>query len=245
MLLAAAKGDELKGWKIVIGGAAFPTALAEAALARGLDVFAGYGMSETCPLLTVSHVTAAQDDVATRAKAGMPVPLVELRTVDGAMEDAPSGEVVVRAPWLTQGYLGDAEASARLWQGGWLHTGDIGQIGADGRLAITDRIKDVIKSGGEWVSSVALEDIILQHPAVAEVAVIGMPDPKWSERPLALVVAKGSCDAAAISAHVQGFADRGAICKLAVPTRVKFVNQLPRTSVGKLDKKAMRAKYLT
>src|SRR5262249_35174127 len=138
------------------------------------------------------------------------------------------------------------DASEQLWAGGYLHTGDIGNIDPEGYLKITDRIKDVIKSGGEWISSVALEDLILHHPAVAEVAVIGAPDPKWTERPLALIVLKHDCGPVTtdeIRAHVSGYVDRGAICKLAVPERVLFVDALERTSVGKLNKKAMREKY--
>jgi fatty-acyl-CoA synthase len=109
--------------------------------------------------------------------------MVDVRIVDEAMNELPhdgqsAGEIVVRAPWLTQGYLFDAPNSEKLWHGGWLHTGDIGVIDADGYLRITDRMKDVIKTGGEWISSLALEDLILRHPSVAEVAVIAVPDPK-------------------------------------------------------------------
>ena len=223
MLLDSPKDVNLAGWKIIIGGAALPTSLATAALARGIDVFAGYGMSETCPLLTVAHLKSplptADEEPALRTKAGIPVPLVTLRIVDEHMRDAErdgktTGEIVARAPWLTQGYLHNAGASEQLWAGGYLHTGDTGKIDADGYLQITDRIKDVIKSGGEWISSVAIEDIILQHPGVSEVAVIGMPDAKWGERPIALVVTKnhdiGKLSAADIQTHIQNYANKGA-----------------------------------
>ncbi len=251
-----AKDVDLAGWKIIIGGAALPTSLARAALARGIDVFAGYGMSETCPLLTVAHLKTplpmADEELALRTKAGIPVPLVTLRIVDEQMRDVErdgkmTGEIVARAPWLTQGYLHNAGASEQLWAGGYLHTGDTGKIDADGYLQITDRIKDVIKSGGEWISSVAIEDIILQHPSVSEVAVIAMPDAKWGERPLALVVLKkddiGKPSAADIQTHIQNYANRGVISKLAVPQQILFVKELERTSVGKLNKRAMREKY--
>jgi acyl-CoA synthetase (AMP-forming)/AMP-acid ligase II len=156
------------------------------------------------------------------------------------------GEVVVRTPWLTQGYLGETEKSEELWRGGWLHTGDVGVIDADGYLKIVDRIKDVVKTGGEWVSSLDLEDIILRVPGVAEVAVVGMPDERWGERPIALVVVKPApAEApteAAIRRHVDDYAQRGAISKYAVPDRVHFVDAIPKTSVGKLDKKVIRAK---
>ena len=160
-------------------------------------------------------------------------------------DGASQGEVVVRAPWLTQGYLDEPERSEELWRGGWLHTGDVGVIDADGYLKIVDRIKDVVKTGGEWVSSLDIEDLILRVPGVAETAVIGVPDDKWGERPVALVVLKAGGDAPtaeAIRAHVADCAKRGAVSKYAVPDRVYFVDAIPKTSVGKLDKKVIRAK---
>ena len=153
---------------------------------------------------------------------------------------------MARAPWLTQGYLNDPVNSEELWYGGYLHTKDIGTIDPEGYLLITDRIKDVVKSGGEWISSLAIEDIISQHEAVSEVAVIGIPDEKWGERPLALIVLKeestGTVTEQHIQIHVKSWADQGVISKWAVP-QVLFVEELEKTSVGKLDKKAMRQKY--
>ena len=253
MLLADKAGADvdLSGCKMIIGGAAFPKGLAAAALARGMDVFSGYGMSETCPILTIAHVRSALPDVdaeaAERIRTGYPIPLVDLRTVDGDMLDVSrdgkaTGEIVVRTPWLTQGYLHNPAASQDLWAGGYLHTGDIGAIDPRGMLTVTDRLKDVIKTGGEWVSSLELESIISQHAAVNEVAVIGVKDDKWGERPLAMVVLRAGQAATAedIKAHVQCFADEGHISKFAVPDRVLFVDSLARTSVGKLNKKARR-----
>jgi fatty-acyl-CoA synthase len=255
MLLSssAAKEVDLSAWKVVIGGAAFPKGLAAAAIARGIDVFTGYGMSETCPILTLAQVpeSVPADDgdlqAAFRIKTGFPIPLVDLRVVDSEMLDAPrdgrsSGEIVVRSPWLTMGYLNNPEASEALWEGGYLHTGDIGVIDAQGCLQVTDRLKDVIKTGGEWVSSLELESIISQHPAVNEVAVIGVKDDKWGERPLAMVVLRDGCRASAdeIKAHVLKFADDGHISRYAIPDQVRFVESLPRTSVGKMNKKGLR-----
>ena len=255
MLLAeAAKTNErLDGWKMIIGGSAMSAALCEAAMARGIDAFSGYGMSETCPLLTLAQLRPGDPDpLATRLKSGRPIPLVDLRTVDESMDDVPrdgksSGEIVVRAPWLTQGYLKQPEASEQLWRGGYLHTNDIGWIDQAGYLKITDRLKDVIKSGGEWVSSIDVEDLIARLAGVGEVAVIGVPDARWGERPIAIVVkrdkAEQPVDEAAIKAHVAGFAERGMISRYAVPDRVVFVAALDKTSVGKLDKKALRQRY--
>jgi fatty-acyl-CoA synthase len=253
----ASREVDLAGWKVVIGGSALPVPLARAAVERGIDLIGGYGMSETCPILTLSHLLPemrgwdVDASLPYRCKAGRAIPFVQLRIVDTDMNDvahdgATQGEVVVRTPWLTQGYLGEPERSEDLWRGGWLHTGDVGVIDGDGYLKIVDRIKDVVKTGGEWVSSLDIEDLILRVPGVAEAAVIGVPDDKWGERPVALVVAKAGHDAQlceqAIRDHVVAFAEQGTISKYAVPDRVYFVDAIPKTSVGKLDKKVIRAK---
>jgi len=259
MLSNPAAGEvDLSGWKVIIGGSALPKGLAKLAMDRGIDVFTGYGMSETCPILSLAQLkpsmTAldADQQIDYRTRAGLPVQLVDLRVVDEQMHDVPhdgqtSGEVVVRAPWLTQGYLNDPANSEQLWRGGYLHTSDIGTINPEGYLQITDRIKDVVKSGGEWISSLAIEDLISLYPGVSEVAVIGKPDEKWGERPLALIVLKGESAGQVterdIQAHVKAVVERGVISKWAVPD-VRFVDALERTSVGKLDKKVLRQKYV-
>lgn len=209
-------------------------------------------------MLTVAHLTSsvmalsADEQINFRTKSGISVPLVDLRVVDPNMNEVAHdgktiGEVVVRAPWLTQGYLKNPEASEQLWRGGYLHTGDIGHIDAQGYLQITDRIKDVIKTGGEWISSLELEDIISRHVAVSEVAVISVKDAKWGERPLALVVLKakyaGKISQDEIKSHLKHYVDQGVISLYAIPEKVVFVDALEKTSVGKLDKKAMRQKY--
>lgn len=249
----ASAAVDLRGLKMVIGGSALSTGLAQAALARGIDVFTGYGMSETCPIVTLAQLPPAlmasspEQQLEIRTRAGWPLPLVDLRIVDPAMDDVSrdggtTGEVVLRAPWLTQGYLKDAAGSETLWQGGYLHTGDVGRLDRWGQLEITDRIKDVIKTGGEWVSSIQIEDLISKHPAVGETAVIGVPDGKWGERPVALVVPSRGCsvDEGSIQAHLQTFSDQGLISKWAIPARVIVTETLDKTSVGKLDKKRIR-----
>jgi fatty-acyl-CoA synthase len=248
----------LAGLKMVIGGSALPKALAKQAMALGVDVFAGYGMSETGPLLTVAHlessdVTGDPDaEVEIRARAGRTCPLVELQIVDPDMNRLPhdgqsSGEIVVRAPWLTSGYFNNPDASEQLWADGYLHTNDIGVITPDGYLRVTDRLKDVIKTGGEWVSSLQLEDIIMHCPGVGECAVIGVKDARWGERPLALIVRDGKTNPPVsledVKAHVMAEADKGVISKFAVPQKILFVDALARTSVGKFDKKALRLQY--
>jgi len=252
----AIEGADLSRWKVIIGGGPLPRVLCRAALARGIDIWGGYGLSETGPFITSAHLPPEMTDLDEereldlRCRAGRPNPLVDLRIVDAAMHDLPhdgeaTGEIVLRAPWVTMGYLKDEPSSERLWAGGYLHTGDIGFIDELGYLQVSDRIKDVIKTGGEWISSLDLEDLIGQHPSVSEVAVIGVPDEKWGERPLALVVLKKGApdDDEALREFVLDRARQGAISKYAVPDRVLFVDELARTSVGKLDKRALRARY--
>jgi fatty-acyl-CoA synthase len=260
MLLSCPGSEDvdLAGFKMIIGGSALSKGLARAALARGIDVFTGYGMSETCPVLTIAQLSPAvlerdaEGQLEIRTRAGQPVPLVDLRIVDEEMREVARdgkavGEVVVRAPWLTQGYFGDRQNGEQLWRGGYLHTNDIANIDGDGYVGITDRIKDVIKSGGEWISSLEIEDILSQHPGVSEAAVIGMPDERWGERPVALMVPKpGWADQITedeIKAHVQEYADKGIVSKWAVPARVRWLPALDKTSVGKLDKKLLRQKH--
>jgi fatty-acyl-CoA synthase len=254
---AGGKQIDLAGWTVIIGGAALARSLARQALEKGIDVFTGYGMSETCPLLTLAqlepHMQAWDIDrqVEMRCKTGRPVEMVDLRIVDEAMRDVAHdgrspGEIVVRAPWLTQGYLKDPQNSEKLWEGSWLHTGDIAVIDEAGYLKITDRLKDVIKTGGEWICSLDIEDLIMSFPGVAEAAVIGVPDPKWTERPLAVVVTKPghqAFEADDLKAHLLEFAAKGIISRYAVPDRIVVVDALPKTSVGKLDKKALRERY--
>ncbi len=254
----SAKETDLSRWQVVIGGAALPTGLCKAALERGINIYSAYGMSETCPLLTTTKLKPGlldadlDEQAAIRCRTGLPGILVDLRIVDPDGRDVPhdgqaTGEVVVRTPWLTQGYLKEPEKSEELWAGGWLHTGDIGWVDPDGFLQITDRIKDVIKTGGEWLSSLELEDIISQHPAVSEAAVIGIPDEKWGERPLALVVLKeefkGKVEEEELKEFFVKFYEDGTIPKYGVPNRIVITDSILKTSVGKINKKDLRTLY--
>ena len=257
MLLSHPGGEsvDLSRWKVLIGGSAMSPALARAALERGVDVLTGYGMSETCPVLSIAHLHsddlkgAPATQASLRCKTGLPLPLVDLRIVDDGMLDVvhdseATGEVVVRAPWLTQGYLDAPQASSELWAGGYLHTQDIGNIDARGYVKITDRIKDVIKTAGEWTSSLQLEDVVMQHEAVGEVAVIGLPDEKWGERPLALVVLKPGFAGQVTEHSIRNFAahlvETTGISRHGVLLQVRFVEALSKTSVGKINKREMR-----
>lgn len=255
---AQASGVELRGWKIVVGGSALPQALARQALEMGVVCFAGYGLSETGPILTLAQLTASNnmedlvtDDALTDlCCAGCAIPLVDLQIVDEAMQpqahdEQSSGEIVVRAPWLTQGYLDNPEASEELWRGDYLHTQDIGVIDPNGCLRITDRLKDVIKVAGEWVSSLELENALSLVSGVKEIAVIGVPDKRWGERPLALlVVDKNLFNVSVAQEQLRLFIAREAISKHALLTQFKQVDAIAKTSVGKIDKKALRIEYI-
>jgi len=255
---SSAASIDFSKWKVVIGGSALPKALAAEALARGIDIFAGYGMSETCPVLAVSQLSSGDleksegDQIDLRVRAGIPSGMVHLRVIDGQGHDQPwddksAGEIVVRAPWLTQSYLKDHTNSEKLWAGGWLHTQDVAVRQADGAIRITDRLKDVIKVAGEWLSSLEIEDILALHPAVAEVAVVGKPDAQWGEVPLAIVVRKPGQEATdrQLIGHLKGYIEKGMVPREATLLKVAFSPDLNKTSVGKIDKQALRARFLS
>lgn len=249
---------DIRGWKVIIGGAALSRGLCTEAMRHGIDLYTGYGMSETCPLLSLAYIKphmlawTESEQIEIRCKTGLPAPGVEIEIVDMdgkrlAHDGQRAGEVVVRAPWLTQGYVKEEEKSEELWRNGWLHTGDIGVIDQEGYLKITDRLKDVIKTGGEWISSLELEDIISQHEAVNEVAVVGIADKKWGERPMAMVVLrnefKGKVSESDIQDFCMTFVERGVIPKYGVPSKIVLNMDIPKTSIGKISKKDIRAQY--
>lgn len=253
MATESIKTADLSNWHVLIGGSALTKGLCDAGAELGIRMYTGYGMSETCPLLSTTHLTPEDlelplaQQTTKRVKTGIAVPMVDLQIVDPEGRFLPhdgetKGEVVVRAPWLTQSYFKEPEKGRELWQGGWLHTGDVASMEPDHTLVIKDRIKDVIKTGGEWLSSLDLENLISQHPAVAGAAVVGVPDEKWGERPHALVVLKPGQQANLedIQNHLKQFVDTGDINKWAIPERIDFVDDIPKTSVGKINKKLIR-----
>ena len=259
MLLKEAqdRNANFNGLKMIIGGSRLTEGLAKAALTQGIEVYTGYGMSETAPLISLTDFSlnepelSEEEDIARRCMTGKPVLMVDAQVWDehnhpvGTGKDN-TGELVLRAPWLTQSYLKNEDAGAELWEHGYMHTQDIAYMRPDGTIKITDRLKDVIKSGGEWISSLEIETILSLHPAVADVAVIGIPDKQWGERPLALIVLKPNCQNTSsddIKALAEQAASKGMIPKYGVPSQFKFVEELPKTSVGKHDKKVMREIY--
>ncbi len=253
-----AKQADLSRWKVIIGGAKLPKGLARAAQDLGITVYTGYGMSETCPIISLAtpkpHMMDWDDDrrLDLICKTGLPVPLAEFEVVDADDRPMPhdgesTGEVVFRTPWLTRSYFKAPDKTAELWRNGWLHSGDVGHIDEEGYLQITDRIKDVIKTGGEWISSLDLENILSQHEAVMESAAIGVPDEKWGERPMMVVVIKpeqqGKVTEEDLKQYMKTAAEQGKLPRYAVPDRYLFVDHIPKTSVGKLNKKIMRETY--
>ena len=250
----ATQNIDLSKWKVVIGGSALPKTLAKAALERGVDVITGYGMSETCPILSTVYVSPKDMtnpdidfQVEARTRSGTPAIFVDIRLLDDEEKIAPKdgetiGEITTRSPWLTQGYFNEPEKSEELWRDGWLHTGDVATMREDNSLKITDRIKDVIKTGGEWVSSIDVENLIGQHDCVMEVAVIGIPDLKWGERPHAMIVLKEgkSMNHDDLKIFMQRFVDEQLITVWTIPSSVTFASAIPKTSVGKIDKKVIR-----
>jgi fatty-acyl-CoA synthase len=239
---------DLSSFRLVIcGGSAVPESLMRAFEERyGVTILQLWGMTETSPLGTVASVPrGVHGDEAWRyrSRAGRPVAGVELRTVDDRGEVQPwdgksVGEIEVRGPWVTGSYYG-VDASDKF-HGGWLRTGDVGFVDPRGYVQITDRSKDVIKSGGEWISSVELENAIMAHPEIVEAAVVGVPDEKWDERPLACVVRKkgSTVSAEQLRAYLE---DK--VAKWWLPERWVFVEEIPKTSVGKFDKKALRKQH--
>ena len=249
------EGEKLEGWKVVIGGSKLTKGLAMRAREKGVITYAGYGMSETCPILTIATLKPHLLDIPEEQKieysikTGIPIPLVYLRVVhedftDVKRDERDMGEIVVRAPWLTEGYLKDEEKTKELWANGWLHTGDIAVVDEEGYVTIVDRLKDVIKSGGEWISTLTLENLLSTHPKVKEVAVIGVPHEKWVERPLAVIVPEGEKPTEEeLRQYLMKFVEEVKITKWAIPDRFVFVDEIPKTSVGKIDKKVLKQKF--
>lgn len=257
MVISAADrtGTDLSGWMMVVGGSSLTPTLFEEGRRRGMEIVGAYGMSETAPILTVTRrapgsETGAAGEGHLLTRAGVPIPLVEARIVDEAMTPLPRdgrsrGELVVRAPWLTPCYVGDEEGSKALWRGGWLHTQDIATIDANGNVTICDRLKDVIKSGGEWIDSIQLEGIVANAEGVAEAAVVAVPDDHWGERPLAVIVATpgATVTLGMLNMPIEAAIKDGAITRYAKLDHFIAVSELPRTSVGKIDKKTLRARF--
>ena len=231
---------------IVSGGSAVPSSMIEAVRERwDVPVIQGWGMTETSPMCVLSHPPkdlSGETETYWRLKSGRPVPGIEVRVVDDEGQCLPQdgesvGELQLRGAWVTGAYLN--EGSDAFTEDGWLRTGDVGIVDERGYVQLTDRTKDVIKSGGEWISSVDLEDVLLKHDSVAEVAVIAVDDARWQERPLAIVRSKNQIDCDGLPSKLRAFLSTR-VAKFWVPEYWAFVEDIPKTSVGKIDKKLLR-----
>ncbi len=253
LLMQAKRGVEvLKKTKlrVVIGGAALNAGLAAKAESLGMSLVTGYGMSETGPILTLSNyntdILKADENTKKiyRRKTGIPVPMVELRVVSGdkdvLRDDREIGEIIVKSPWLTEGYINDPVKTEKLWKGGWLHTGDLATMDKFGYIKIVDRESDAVKSGGEFIPSMVLEDLISTVPGVGEVAVVKKNDEKWGERPVAFI--RGNASKESIIKTMQEYVDTGRIAKFWLPDDYIFIDEFEKTGTGKIDKKVLRNK---
>lgn len=240
----------MPGMRMTVGGSAVPESLIRGYAEHGMEVIQGWGMTETSPLCTLSRITGAHkelprdEQVRLSAKQGFLAPYVDLRIM-GEQGEAPwdgksAGEVQVRGPWITGGYYKMGAPSENFTEDGWLRTGDVGVMESNASLKLTDRAKDLIKSGGEWISSVDLENAIMGHAAVAEAAVIAIAHPKWDERPLAIIVLKPRA-----SATAEDIRDHLAtqFAKWQIPDGFVFTEAIPRTSTGKFLKTKLREDY--
>jgi fatty-acyl-CoA synthase len=250
-LIQSGKYDLSSVTRIACGGSAAPRGLIDAYDKLGLNIVHAWGMTEMSPLGTVSvplvELDAAERDTQLDFKAcqGMAVPGVEARVIDAdgkevAWDGKTMGELITRGPWVARTYYDDDRSAASFTDDGWFRTGDIVVMHPNGFIEIADRTKDVIKSGGEWISSVALENALMAHPKVQEAAVIGVPDERWSERPMACVVPRPEFKAAISAEELSEFLSQQ-FARWWLPERYLFLDELPKTSVGKFDKKAMRA----
>ncbi len=239
--------------QVVSGGSALPLAVLQAYRDRlGVEMTHAYGMTEAAPLISVNHrrswldALSAQEQLDLCAKQGVIAPGIEMRLVDengaeAAWDGEQRGELWFRGPWIAGEYVND-ERSSETFRDGWYHSGDIASIDGDGYIHIADRVKDMVKSGGEWISSVDLESAIMAHPDVLEAAVIAVPHPQWQERPLACVVVRAEASAPLTKEAVLDFvAPRFA--RWWLPDDVVFIDEIPKTSVGKFDKKALRERF--
>ncbi len=244
------KWQLVPGMRMTVGGSAVPASLIKAYAEFDLEIIQGWGMTETSPIATISRLDrntrngTPDERAAAVARQGLVVPFVDIRIMneegEAPWDGEAVGEVQVRGPWITGSYHNLPKSEESFTADGWLKTGDVGMIGKDGYLRLTDRAKDLIKSGGEWISSVDLENSIMGHPAVAEAAVIAVPHPKWDERPLAVVVLKPAQNASV--EEIREFL-LAKYAKWQVPDGIVFVDAIPRTSTGKFLKTKLRDTY--
>jgi len=250
--------EYLKNVQFLSGGSSVPRGLAERCIELGAEIITGWGMTETCPIAGIpflkSHMKDWSEDekLSFFLRTGWEAPFSEQRVVDEKGSDVAKdgktvGEIIYRSPWATPGYYKEPERSKELWRGGWLHTGDLATVDEEENVYIVDRAKDVVKSGGEWISTVTLEDLLSRQPQIKEAAVIGATHEKYDERPIALISPKeeykGKVSEGELREYMMKFVEEGKIAKWWIPDKFIFVDDIPKTSVGKYDKKVLRPKY--
>ena len=257
MAMLNAIEDEPERWdlgslrRLLVGGSAVPKSMIEGYQRHDLSIVQGWGMTETSPLASTSIVPPELDDASRdeqfeyRARQGVPATFVDIRARgdNGELipwDDQAMGELEVRGPWVAAAYFRGTGAE-KFTDDGWFQTGDVVKIDSRGSIRITDRAKDLVKSGGEWISSVDMENLLMGHPAVAEAAVIAVPDENWGERPLAVVVLKEGAEAAPddLRGHLSNH-----FAKWQLPERVEFIDEIPRTATGKFKKTALREQFV-
>jgi fatty-acyl-CoA synthase len=257
MAMLKAIEDEPERWdlsslrRLLVGGSAVPKSMIEGYQRHDLFIVQGWGMTETSPLASTSIVPPELDDASPdeqfeyRARQGIPAPFVDIRARgdDGELipwDDEAMGELEVRGPWVAAAYF-QGTGAEKFTDDGWFQTGDVVKIDFRGSIRITDRSKDLVKSGGEWISSVDMENLLMGHPSVAEAAVIAVPDEKWDERPMAVVVLKGGAEATPddLRNHLSSH-----FAKWQLPERVEFIDEIPRTATGKFKKTALREQFV-
>jgi len=238
---------------IICGGSAVPQSLIENLAARGINLVQAWGMTETSPLASLCKLRSfqlewpASEQFRIRARQGTVLPGVEFRVVDiESGQEVPwdnqtFGELQVRGPWIARAYYNDSASSAKFAEG-WLRTGDVAVVDEYGCLQLVDRTKDLVKSGGEWISSVELESLIMGHPKVLEACVVGVPHPRWAERPLACVVPRPDYVGQISKEEILDYL-RPQVARWWLPDEVLFIDAVPKTSVGKFDKKVLRKQY--
>jgi fatty-acyl-CoA synthase len=237
--------------RLLVGGSAVPKSMIEGYAQHDLHIVQGWGMTETSPLASTSTLPPELNDAPPeeqfeyRARQGTPGPFVDIRARgdDGELipwDDQAMGELEVRGPWVASAYFRGTGAE-KFTEDGWFQTGDVVRINPQGSIRITDRTKDLVKSGGEWISSVDMENLLMGHPAVAEAAVIAVPDERWDERPLAVVVLKEGAEATPdeLRAHLSSH-----FSKWQLPERIEFIDEIPRTATGKFKKTALRERFV-
>jgi fatty-acyl-CoA synthase len=249
------KITDLTKLKVVIVASATTDALIGSGEKYGIDLISSYGMSESCPIISFSFLNQHElssdkkEQYPLRTNVGKPVPFMDVRIIDETGDNVITpnhiGEIVLRSPWLTKGYNKEETMSEELWLGGWLHTNDIGFVDQNNRITLVDRKRDMIKSGGEWIAPSEIEGFMGKHPNVKAVAVFGIDDEKWGERPVAAIILKEQgTPVSELLKFLERFISDGKLNKISMVDHIKLFEEFPATGTGKIDKKKLKEIWL-